>query len=297
MIAAAILIHAAACILVTVLVETGRLAWKRYVLPFVYFVPFWGILCVFILQRALSKQTAGRQRIPMEKLKVDDVVYKSIAPENVQEKSVAPLEDVLMFSPAVQRRGVMLDILQNRPDSYAGVLMQARSGDDTEVVHYATTAMAEMSKQYDLEIQHYESEYAKNPEDAELIREYADCLEAYLQSGFAEGRTAEIQRRQQVKLLQKLSSLSPDFETEEKLCAALIAEKNYTLALEQAEKMVRDFPKREEPRLRLIEIHAMLRDGRKVRECIRKAREDGVYFGKSGEEQIRFFSGEPETNA
>ena len=57
-----------------------------------------------------------------------------------------------MDDPSV-RRSVMLDVLMQDTRSYIPVLNQARMNDDVEVVHYATTAMATLSKEYDIKLQ------------------------------------------------------------------------------------------------------------------------------------------------
>ena len=183
----------------------------------------------------------------------------------------------------------MLDILNDAPEEYSRILLEARVGDDTEVVHYATTAMAEMSKRYDIEVQQFESSYAQNPNDKELVHSYADYLEEYIKSGMSEGRTAQIQREQLIKLFKQLLILDPSMEIYERLTHQLIYNEAYTEALEYAEKMCRLWPDKEEPRLLMIECYALIGDGKKLHACIQKAREDKVYFGRQGEEMIRFW--------
>ena len=75
--------------------------------------------------------------------------------------------------------------------------------DDSEVVHYASTALAQISKEADLKLQQQEQRYAAAPGDAKVLEEYCDYLESYLDGGFVQGKAAEIQRHQLEQLLKK----------------------------------------------------------------------------------------------
>ena len=58
--------------------------------------------------------------------------------------------------------------------------------EDVEVVHYAITAMVELSKDYDSKLQTFERTYAAAPEDPVVLDEYCDFMEEYLQQGLLE---------------------------------------------------------------------------------------------------------------
>jgi|GEM_PF-525206 len=286
-----IMLHIALAALFYFLITTGHMKVKASIMPFVLLVPFWGCLAALLLDLHLRMHKDAVSEIPMEKLEITDEIFKSLADGEEKEKSVAPLDEVLMLAPSFRRRNMMLDILNDTPEEYAGALLHARSGDDTEVVHYATTAMAEMSKHYDHEIQQYENLYSQNSKDPALVRRYADFLERYLDSGIAEGRTAQIQRNQLIRLLQQLTEESDGQEPElyERLVCQLIATKNYTAALATAGRMQQAYPDREEPRLLMVECLALLGEGEKLHAYIRRCREDGVYFSHDGETRLQFW--------
>ena len=46
-----------------------------------------------------------------------------------------------------------MDILNDDPSKYIELLEKARMNEDVEVVHYAITAMVELSKDYDSKLQ------------------------------------------------------------------------------------------------------------------------------------------------
>ncbi len=287
----ALVIHLAVTGVFLALMACGILKVKPYIAPFILFIPFWGALACLFLHFHVAAGKDGVADIPMEKLRIDDEIFKSLTPDTAAEKDVAPLNEVLMLAPSGVRRNMMLDILNDSPGRYAQALIEARSGDDTEVVHYATTAMAEMSKQHDIRLQRYENAFAAAPDDAALITEYSDYLEEYLSRGLLEGRAEKIARSQLVKLLRKRTLTDDSPEISERYVRQLILLGSYETAQSEIARMVKTWPKLEEPRLLEMECHAILREGDKLRECIRKAQEDGVYFSRKGREQTEFFTG------
>ena len=90
----------------------------------------------------------------VEKLRVDDELHRSIRVEDrAGTAATVPLEEALILDTAEQRRKLILSVLTEDPVQYYDLLQQARMNDDSEVVHYAATAMAQISKQTDLALQ------------------------------------------------------------------------------------------------------------------------------------------------
>ncbi len=57
--------------------------------------------------------------------------------------------------------------------------------EDVEVVHYAITAMVELSKEYDYRLQRVGKEYPNDPDDPVILEEYCDFLKEYLSEGLS----------------------------------------------------------------------------------------------------------------
>ena len=131
-----------------------------------------------------------------------------------------------------QKRKLILSVLTDDPAGYYDLLQQARMDDDSEVVHYASTALAQISKEADLKLQQQEQRYAAAPGDAKVLEEYCDYLESYLDGGFVQGKAAEIQRHQLEQLLKKrLDALGRrSYTLECKLAAAQLALAEYDRA-------------------------------------------------------------------
>jgi len=58
-----------------------------------------------------------------------------------------------------------MNVLNDNPGEYVELLKQARMNEDVEVVHYAITAMVELSKEYDYRLQKIEKKYMNDPDD------------------------------------------------------------------------------------------------------------------------------------
>lgn len=127
-----------------------------------------------------------REKTPfrMEPFRVDDELHRSIRVESREDAaSTVPLEEALLLDSAEQRRKLILSVLTDDPVQYYDLLEQARLNDDSEVVHYAATAMAQISKQADAALQRHAARFAADPKDPAVLAEYAAALEASLALG------------------------------------------------------------------------------------------------------------------
>ena len=182
-------VHIICCILIWLGIRSHLLKVKSYLMPVAFFVPVWGMLCILILHFQILIHADKSKSVGMEKLQIDNEIFKTIPVENDDEqKEIIPLEEALLINDPKVRRNMMMDILNSNPEEYLELLNRARMNEDVEVVHYAATAMAELSKQYDFELQKREMRYSANTEDAEILDDYCSYLKFYMEQGMAKGR-------------------------------------------------------------------------------------------------------------
>ena len=74
------------------------------------------------------------------------------------------------------------------PAGYYDLLQQARMDNDSEVVHYASTALSQITKEADPQLQKQEQRYASAPDDATVLEEYCDYLESYLKAALCRAK-------------------------------------------------------------------------------------------------------------
>lgn len=82
-------------------------------------------------------------------------------------------------------------------------MKQARMNEDVEVVHYAITAMVELSKEYDSKLQELERLHQISPEDPEVMEQYCEFMEEYLSQGLLEEQIERVQRQRYEQLLER----------------------------------------------------------------------------------------------
>ena len=201
---------------------------------------------------------------------------------------------MLVNSPA-QKRKLILSVLTDDPAGYYDLLQQARMDSDSEVVHYASTALSQITKEADLKLQRQEQRYAAAPDDADVLAEYCDYLGSYLESGFVQGKVAEIQYHQLEQLLKKRLENRNGRRSctlECRLADVQLSLAEYDRAEKTLEDLVTRWPQRETPWLLRLRLATALRDGAAIRETLRQIEEKEVYLSAKGRETVRFWQGE-----
>ena len=289
-------VHLAVCGGLWLLARTRALEVEGYFIPVMLLVPLWGPLCVLLLHTS-NRLTGGCLREQtLEKLRINDEIYKNIlVVGNEDEDTVVPLEEALLVDSPVQKRKLILSVLTDDPAGYYDLLQQARMDNDSEVVHYASTALSQITKEADLKLQKLEQRYAAAPDDAAVLEEYCDYLESYLKDGFVQGRAAEIQRHQLEQLLKKrMENLGGrrSCTLECRLADVQLSLAEYDRAEKTLEDLTARWPQRETPWVLRLQLAAALRDGAAIQKTLRQIEEKEVYLSAKGREIVRFWQGE-----
>lgn len=136
-------VHLAVCGGIWLLARTRVLEVEGYFAPVMLLVPLWGPLCVLLLHTS-NRLTGGCLREQtLEKLHINEEIHKSIlVADDEGEDTVVPLEEALLVDSPAQKRKLILSVLTDDPAGYYDLLQQARMDNDSEVVHYASTALS-----------------------------------------------------------------------------------------------------------------------------------------------------------
>lgn len=149
-----LLLHLLVCLVLWLLIRCGILDIKGYFFPVILLVPIWGPLCVLILHTNRALFGDDLLEKTLKKMHINEEIHRSIlVPGNADEEQVIPLEEALLVNNPLQKRQLILSVLTEAPTSYYHLLQQARLNNDSEVVHYASTALAQISKEADLTLQ------------------------------------------------------------------------------------------------------------------------------------------------
>lgn len=283
-------LHLAACICGAVFIKLAILKVPPSFLPILIFVPFWGGIAALACHYLKITGREGIVAPGLERLEVDEEIFQSLIPEQEEDSAVIPLEEALLLNDSGIRRSMILDILSKQPEEYMNLLKKARENEDVEVVHYATTAMSELSKEYDLKLQKLEAAYLANQDDAELLKEYCDFLKEYIDKEMAQGQFLLMQRNQYSLLLQRLIDRFGSMEFYAEKVENELAMENYEESARLLEEMEKKWDHMEEYWLLKIRHFAQQMEGMKVKEVLKEIEQKNLYLTAEGKSVVEFWS-------
>lgn len=285
-----LVLHFICCIVVYIGIRSHILKIKVHMMPFVIFVPVTGLLCCLFLHFQLFLKQDARRINGVEKLKVQEEIYQGIFAENTSSYGkVVSVEEALLINDSGTRRNLMMDVLNDHPEEYIDVLMLARMNEDVEVVHYATTALAELSKRYDAQLLQLEAAWKEHPGDGRLLDEYTDFLQRYLKQGIAEGQHERDQRRKYAALLQKQMDMSPSPKLYHALAENALALEEYSFAESMIGEMEERWPYLAECRMMKIELYARSGQGEALQRELQNFESENIYISHEDRKKLEFW--------
>ncbi len=243
-------------------------------------IPVWGLFSAVIISFMVKRGLVGRNSKDLEVMHGNMEIQKSLMVEAPEGENVVPLEDALIMDDSATKRSVMLDVLMSNTEGYLSVLSQARMNEDVEVVHYATTAMVELSKDYELRLQEYSSEYARDPEKEGLLDEYIMFLEQYVSSDIIQGQLLEIQKNTLMQLLMEKVNRNPSPETYERFIVALLSNKQFSIADEALKSMEKAYPDDDRSFKLRFRYYYETGSGRELREMVARVKNSNEYYSR-----------------
>lgn len=161
--------------------------------------------------------------------------------------------------------------------------------EDVEVVHYAITAMVELSKEYDYRLQKIEKKYTNDPDDPVVLAEYCDFLEEYLSQGFMEKQMEQIYRNQYTQLLLKQLDQKVNLHTCVCLMENLMVQRDFFLAEKILKIMDQNWHRGEEYWIWKIRYLAERKMGKELKQSLQALKEEHIYLSSRGKEALGFW--------
>ena len=254
-------------------------------------IPVWGLLSAVIISIMVKRGFVGRNSKDLEVMHGNMEAREALMVEAPESENVVPLEDALIMDDSATKRSVMLDVLMSNTEGYLSVLSQARMNEDVEVVHYATTAMVELSKDYELRLQEYSSEYARDPEKEGLLDEYIMFLEQYISSDIIQGQLLEIQKNTLMQLLMEKVNRNPTPGTYERFIVAILSNKQFSIADEALKSMEKAYP--DDDRYFKLRFRYCYEtgSGMELREMVSKVKNSTEYYSREIRDLISLWDG------
>lgn len=287
-----LVIHLIVCAFSFIAIETGLLNVHRYMFYVILLLPFWGIILTLILHFRIAHFKTGDNEIEVEKMKLESEIYKSITVEDQNiAASTIPIEEALLVNAAKERRTIIMDVLNDNPKEYVEFLQKAGNNDDTEVVHYAVTALVEISKENDYKLQQLEQMYAANPEDFEVLESYTDFLWDCLSQNLMQGQVEIMNRKLFSTLIQKKIEQKCSKKDYIRRVQNEMKLKNYTEAGAAIWEMEMFWAEDEEPVLLKLEYLATLGRGAEIQKLLDETENKHIYLSAKAKEALAFWRG------
>ena len=286
-----LVIHIIICIVVYLLMRAGILKSTRMIMPLVCMVPAAGLAALLVLEiRSRGKQEI-LEEVGIEKLKINDEIHRSILmDEDPVEDRIVPLEEALLINEPSARRELMMEIMYANPSDYVEQLKEASLNDDTEVVHYAVTALSELQKEYDLQFQELEWEIRKHPEDTELEDRYISLLGRYLGSGLAEGTARNVKLRDYSDMLgRRLETRQDSLRLYRDKVETDLQIKEYGKAYQVIQEILGRWEKNEAGYLLLLRYYAAMNSRAGIDSVLGMIERKGIYLSPEGRTEVRFW--------
>ena len=241
------------------------------------------------LSDAFAVNDYGTQRIMMKEALYGLNAGVALDDDEMQEK-VVPIQEALLLNDSHTRRELIMDVLYTNPGGFVPQLSEARENDDSEVVHYAVTALVELQKEYDLQFQAISKALMEHPEDERVIRRYQGILERYLASGLLEGSRRDAQLRKYVQVLkQRLEKNAESLSLWIKKADADMHLQNLEELRADAEKMIAFRGENEQGYLYLLKYYALRHDPEGIKRVIEMIEQRKVYLSPNGRSEIEFW--------
>lgn len=283
-------VHILICILTAIGIFSGVLKVSKYMIFIVMLLPFWSVAAVLILHTQNSLEREGTKEIQMEKMKLDSEVYRSVTVEEKKNAhKLVPMEEALIVNNPAERRELIMDVLNDNPKEYIRFLQSAGDNDDTEVVHYAVTAMVEISKENDFMLQKLDAQYRQSPDDFDVISRYCDFLQNCLEQKLMQGQVEKMNRIFINELFEKKVKVTSDIADYVNFAKNNMKLKDWTAAKAIIDNMEKLFPEDEQFLMLKIDYFASLGKGEKIRQLIDMIETKRIYLSPKAKEEIAFW--------
>ena len=283
-------LHILFCLIIFLGMLYGKIKLQKYMLVVALLLPFWGALLVLILHFEWGFSSESSVDITTDKMELGSRFYKSIVVDEKRSDRTVPIEEALLINSAREKRSLIMDILNENPRDYVEFLQKAGNNDDTEVVHYAVTAMVEIAKENDYTLQMLEAEYSSDPQSLDVLSRYCDFLWDCLTQNLMQGQLEVMNRALFSKLINEKLELEESLEDYCRLVKNELVRKDTDCARSALERMERDWSQTEEYVLLKIEYLALMNKGKEIKRFIKKVNGSHIFLSSQAKEVLAFWT-------
>lgn len=209
-----------------------------------------------------------------------------------QEADIIPMSEVLKLDDTATKRKILGDVIKRDLLHNREALFDAVQDADSEVSHYAVSVVTHRIAEIESLLFELRQKNRQNPDNPEILRQYAEGLNFYLQLGNLDEVSRVRCEQEYGEVLESLIFL----DGKEKryfieLINCHIKNSNY----EQAEYICRvfreKFPLAEEPYLAEIKLNYYLQNYAAISTTINQLKQVNITFTKEALQVVRFWDG------
>lgn len=263
-------LHLAVCLTMVVLWRKGYLRMSAPLLVVAFCAPLAGPVAVLVVAYQNDHLIAGSRASELDE-KDSDIEDDSprMELEDDETADVVPLQDALLTKSSTERRAAILDALLTDPTRYSSSIAEARGNSDSEVSHFASTAMAELSKTFDQQFHTFRDSYDRYPNDAMLLSGYLDFMERYLGSDLLQGQMLTQMEGLYVGLLWEKHARAETLHDDLRLAGQLVGSGELDQADTLLSAMEGTWPKSQDVWMLRLRYYVAGRDAQGIRRIVR----------------------------
>jgi hypothetical protein len=285
-----LLFHLLICIYygVRVVRKPSGLPWQF--LAVIFSVPVFGFFSALIVEYLSVHQKGRTKPLPLEDFCEKNTNLNPIPILDHDDVStLVPLEEALVLNDPRIFRSLMMEVVKN-PSCYTDLLKAARLKQDPEITHYASAAIMEMQRAFELEMQSCRAACFKNPDNESILDQYIGVVQRYIKSGFIEGILLENQREKLDQLLDKKIRLRPEDKQSHYIKLENCTEwGRFRTAWEAAYRLQDKWPTDQEVWLLTIRLCVNSHDQLNLWKTIRRMESEPICWTMEGFSQFEFF--------
>jgi len=287
-----LLIHFLFVLVFFILIKLNLLKISMQLFPLILFLPLFGPALGLTAEYTLRKNLTGSREIQLDKFFLSENDYRGInLTEDPSEKIVVPLEEAVLINDPETRKKLMIDILMQDPGQYIDLLQTVREDKDMEVTHYASTAIMEIQREYELRIKKLLYDSEKDPKDMSKLDDCIKALGSYIKSGLIEENLLYMQRTNYNELLKRriqTGIIEKDLYYE--IIDNCIELGDYNDAKKHLDIAIKTWFTDESFRLLKIKFYDSTQNGAMIAETLEEIKRDKVYLSPEASEKIKFWN-------
>lgn len=144
------------------------------------FLPILGGIYLGILQIQVQNQ---EKEVELYKKFNDDTLQPVYIGNQQNDYNAVSLTDVLLYEDVITKRGAIMQIFSGDSMNYVKELKLALADADTEVSHYASSALTDIKRKFDNLVIELGKQAQENEKDLTKKNDYVNALHSYIESG------------------------------------------------------------------------------------------------------------------